>query len=159
LFIHFTEPVARMASRTAPAGTSEPSYTSAALGAGNVYGATGLATVTDRRPADQEFLATTAAWSVEDLAKGTTVALNDIWDKAAHPHDYSTDETWLSYGRQLPAPYNAYGTVGQALPGSANWWQDWPNPIAAVNSMVPGDHDAPTTVRRATDVLISVPPS
>jgi hypothetical protein len=94
-------------------------------------------------------------WTVTQLAAGTQISLTNIWDNESPPHDYSVDPAWLSLGRTLPAPYNAYGQNG---PG-ANWSLDWPNPIASDSFPTPNNNDTPAATHRATDVLVSVPPS
>jgi hypothetical protein len=95
---------------------------------------------------------------ITDIAGGSSLTLQSIWDNAVPPHDYSTDPAWTSIGRPLPPPYKSYGFEGQNNPGT-NWANDWPNPIAADSFPTANDNTNPTATHRISDVLISVPPA
>jgi len=154
VFIQFSEPVQNAT------GAIPDSTTIAFKG----YNVSTVSSIPDTIPNKEILTTVSATATVSDIASGAQLTLNRIWDGAAitgsnpWPHDYSTDDKWLAFGRPLPPPYNAYGHEGQTNPGT-NWANDWPNPIASDTFPTANDNTNPTASHRVSDVLISVPPA
>jgi hypothetical protein len=153
LFIQFSEPVFASPNSANSPNTSCVSYPGKTT--------TGLGLLTT---AKEVVVSLSSALDALGMAAGYTVDFSNLWDGARRegsepwPHDYSTDSTWLSLGRPMPPPYNAYGYEGQKNPGM-NWAEDWPNPIAADSFPTANNNTNPTAKHRISDVLISVPPA